>query len=446
MTQWRDDGHSHAGTIEELDPVARPARVGSSRSARIPALIVAALLVGVVAAGVSGRTERPSTPVPPMAATDASPAPPPTNSPTPPGVEPLSPPERAPATPKPGPAYLPVEPWLPELRFWLVVLSDGQRQARLELESTDGFYGTVSIGEAWGDDVRTRLFGKVGTNEAVRLADVRVPRVPDGSLDLPLELGSGLVDAVTLGSGDRRSGRTPSVLRYQIRLEQGHGGPGPGRLVAEVLTAYTTTYGESSSPGEARDRALASYEVQEALTHSSRCSRMLDPRTGRSEANLDGCLRFLAREGVTWAVTPGSAAPTAPEAPSTPTSAPAAPDGATYWLDLRLDGDSIALEALDEAADGSYEAYFPYAESWYVKAPVLGLYGHSIIDGRPVSMATVQLTKGPRGQPGTPVELASAPSPRNEDQGGSPFWSVTLTRGQPHGLAILVQVRPRITR
>lgn len=76
-----------------------------------------------------------------------------------------------------------------------------------------------------------------------------------------------------------------------------------------------------------------------------------------------------------------------------------------------------------------------------MKAPVLGLYGHSIIDGRPATMATLQLSKGPRGQPGTPVALASAPSP--VVNGRSSIWSVTLTRGQPNGLAILVQVRPR---
>ncbi|MDQ3493613.1 MAG: hypothetical protein M3452_10195, partial [Chloroflexota bacterium] len=183
-------------------------------------------------------------------------------------------------------------------------------------------------------------------------------------------------------------------------------------------------------------------EVQEALTLSTRCSRMLDPRIGRSEANLDGCLRFFARQGVTWTVTPGTSGPIAPT-PSPLASAPvppAAPDGATYWLDLRLDGELINLQPLVETADGTYEAYFPYAESWYVEAPVLGLYSHNTIDGWPVTMTALQLTKGPRGVPGLPFELASAPSPLHGD--ATTIWSVTLIRGQPHGLAVVVDVQP----
>jgi hypothetical protein len=80
-------------------------------------------------------------------------------------------------------------------------------------------------------------------------------------------------------------------------------------------------------------------------------------------------------------------------------------------LDLRLDGALIDLQPLEETADGSYQATFPYPETWYVEAPVLGLYGHGTTDGWPVTMATLQLTKGPRGVPGIPVELASGASP-----------------------------------
>ncbi len=312
MTQWRDPRHAEAGSIEELETVAAPTRVGSTRSGLIPAFIVGALLVGVVAVGVSGRTEAPQDGLPPLAAVDASPAPADSSSPTPAasaqGDEPFSPPRTQPATPETSPDYLPVDPWLPELRFWLVLVSDGQRQARLELESTDGFYGTISMGATWGDDVRTRLFGKAGTNEAVRLADVLVPRVPDGSLDLPLELDSGFIDPMSLGSTDaHRAWRRLSPLIYQLRLEQGGGHPGSALLVAEV--APDATYSVRGVPDASRDRALASAEVQEALTHSARCSRMLDPKLGRSEANLDGCLRFFARQGVTWEVTPGTEEP-----------------------------------------------------------------------------------------------------------------------------------------
>ncbi len=438
MTQRRDERRADTSSIEELGSVALPTRVGSTRSGLMPAFVVGALLVAVVAVGVSGRTEAPRTEVPPLAAAPTSPAPSASESPAP-SSSPQ--PSTRPATPEPTPRYEPTEPWSPDLRFWLVVLSDGQRLLRTDLELTDGFYRTVPIEGAWGDDVRARLVGRGGTDGAVPLADVRVPRVPDGSLDLPLELAGGLVDAVTLGSSDRSPRRGPSVLRYEIRLEQGCGSPGSGLLVAEVTRPSYITYSDPANLDEARDRALASGEVQEALTHSPRCSRMLDPRTGRSAANLDGCLRFFARQGVTWTVTPGEMAPTAPATPSPPpTLPPPSPDGATYWLDLRLDSELIDLQPLQETADGTYQASFPYPETWYVKAPVLGLYGHNTIDGWPVTMATLQLTKGPRGVPGLPVVLASAPSPLAG--GAVPIWSVTLIRGQPHGLAVVVDVRP----
>lgn len=240
MTQWRDEQDADLGSIEELETVARrPARVGSSRSARIPALIVATLLVGVVAAGVSGRTEPPPTPVPPMAATDASPAPPPSDSP---GDEPFSPPGPLPATPQPFPVEVTPD-FLSlgdELRFWLVVLSDDERLLRIDLDATHGFYQSVPIDRTWGDDIRARLVGRAGTNAAIRVADVRVVQAPNGSLDLPLELGSGIVRAQALESGDP-NGRL-SDLRYELRLEHGRGRPGPTLLVAEVYAAYTTTY------------------------------------------------------------------------------------------------------------------------------------------------------------------------------------------------------------
>ncbi len=307
MTQWRDRRHAEAGSIEELGTVAAPTRVGSTRSGLIPAFIVGALLVGVVAVGVSGRTEAPRDPLPPVAAASPAPSDPTSEAPdaSPQGDEPM--PVANPRTGGPFEVDALPEAWWTDLRFWLVVVSDGQRQARLELESTDGFYGTILIEGDWGGDIRVRLFGRAGTNDAIRVADIRVPRLPDGSLDLPLELDSGVVRAQAFGSGDP-NGRL-SDLRYELRLEPGRGRPGPTLLVAEVFAAYTTTYIESSSLDEARDRALASAEVQEALTHSPRCSRMLDPRLGRSEANLDGCLRFLARQGVTWEVTPGTEEP-----------------------------------------------------------------------------------------------------------------------------------------
>ncbi len=445
MAQWRDEENADAGTIEELAPVAQPARVGGNRSARIPALLVGAILVGVVAVGVSGRSVEPRTSVAPLTAASATPAPFSSADPTPVGAgqgdEPSPSRTLAPRPPAPFPVELSPEssPFGDELHFWLVLRADGEPLLRADLIAANGFRQRVPIGSVEDRDLRVRLVGRLGSNRALRLADVAVPRVPEGSLDLPLVLAVGLVEAGALGLG-----APLADLRYELRLESGPSRAG-SLLVAEVAQAYTTTTTYNDAPNQAaRDRALASGEVREALTHSSRCARMLDPRIGRSEANLDGCLPSLAREGVTWTVTPGTAASGGPTAQVPQASPPSVPDGATYWLDLRLDGQRITLQPLDEVPDGTYEAFFPYPESWYVKAPELGLYGPSIIDGRPAPMAIVQLSKGPRGQPGIPVELASGPVRRGLP--GSTFWSVTLTRGQPHGLAILVQVRPRITR
>ncbi|MDQ3492690.1 MAG: hypothetical protein M3452_05465, partial [Chloroflexota bacterium] len=302
MTQRRDERHADAGSIEELGSVALPTRVGSDRSALIPAFVVGALLVAVVAVGVSGRTEAPRDPVPPVAAFDASPTPPALGDPTHTPAPQRGGPRLAPTPGQPEPPSVDALPeiWWPsaELRFWLVLDSDDERLISTDLEATQGFYQAVPMTGALGDAVRARLFGRLGGNDRLQVADVLVPRVPDGSLDLPLELGGGPLPLALRTQPEH--GWSVGPLHYQLRLEQSRGRPGSPLLVAEVFAPYTTTYIESSSPSEARDRVLASAEVQEALTLSTRCSRMLDPRIGRSEANLDGCLRFFARQGVTW--------------------------------------------------------------------------------------------------------------------------------------------------
>lgn len=449
MTQWRDERDAETGSIEELGSVALPTRVGSARSGLVPAVVVGALLAAVVAVGVSGRAETPRDPLPPVAAADASPETPAPGDPTqtpalPPGAPPPGPTPRQPATP--GASALPeVRGPSGDLRLSLVLESEDERLLSIDLNAKQGFYRAVPLTEALGEVVRARLFGRLGANERMEMATVPVPRVPDGSLDLPLELGGGPLPAALRTEPKR--GPSSDPLHYRLRLEQSSGRSGSPLLVAEVFAPKTTTYTESSTLDEARDRLVASVAVREALTLSTRCSRMLDPRIGRSEANLDGCLRFFARQGVTSAVNPGGTAQTAPRASANEDSAPAAPappEGAAYWLDLRLRGETIALEVLEEVADGTYEAYFPYDEAWYVKAPVLGLYGRRQVDTSVATITTLQLTKGPRGQPGTPVELAAGPLPAVS--GRPPIWSVTLTRGQPDGLAVLVQVGPRLTR
>jgi len=238
---------------------------------------------------------------------------------SPDGDEPFASPRHGPGPPEPFPVYVPSEPWMPELRFWLVLRADGERLLRADLDASHGFYQAVRMQDSWDDGARARLFGQSGTDQAVRLRNVRVPWAPVGSLDLPLVLAVGLVEAGALGLG-----APLADLRYELRLESGPSRAG-SLLVAEVAQAYSTTTYNDAPNQAARDRALASGEVQEALTHSSRCSRMLDPRIGRSEANLDGCLRSFAREGVTWTVTPGTAASGGPPAQVPQASPPPAP-------------------------------------------------------------------------------------------------------------------------
>jgi len=329
----------------------------------------------------------------------------------------------------------------------LVLVSDGERLLRADLDRSNGFYQSVSIDDSWGDDVRARLFGRLGDNQAVRLTDMPVPRVPQGSLDLPLRLAEGFVDAEDLGSRDPN--QPLSDLHVRVRLEQGHGRPPSTLLVVDVVTAVVIRDDASAPGADAEedadanadgdanadadyDRALAKGATREALRRSSRCARMLDPRIGRSEANLEGCERAIVRAG------PVAASP------------PPAPAGAVYWLDLQLAGAPAQPTALEMRADGVYEEYFPYPESWYFRAPILGLYGRSP-QGEPVTIATVQLSRGPDGQPGLPVQLAYGPVRIGLPE--EPLWMVTLSRGQPHGLAVLVQivppdlsVRPRPTR
>lgn len=296
MTQWRDPRHAGAGSIEELGTVAAPTRVGSTRSGLIPAFIVGALLVGVVAVGVAGRTQDPRTPTPPLTAASASPAPPdaaftmPADSPE--GDEPLPPPSTQPAAPEPFPVHVAVEPWMPELRFSLVLRTDGEPLLRADLLAANGFRQTIPIESTWGDGVRVRLVGRFEGKRAVRLTDVPVPRVPDGSLDLPLELASGLVDAGALGLRDTR--RRLADLHVELRLEAGR--DGSTLLVAEVLPVLVS-YDDGTAPDAYFDRAVADDTAREGLRRSLRCSRMLDPRIGRSEANLEGCAQVIGGVG-----------------------------------------------------------------------------------------------------------------------------------------------------
>ncbi|CAN5700896.1 hypothetical protein BH24CHL8_BH24CHL8_07740 [soil metagenome] len=433
MAQWRDERDAGAGSIEELGSAARPARVGSSTSARIPALIVGTLLVGVVAVGVAGRSQAPRIPAPPAAAASTSPALPASTDQTPRATssseEPSSPTSTPDRRPLPRDVPLDLAPGL-DLRFWFLLVAENERLLRADLTPDNGFYQSVPIDDSWGDGVRARIFGRLGDDPAMRLTDTRVPSVPEGSLDLPLRLDESSVDAVTLGAL-RQDGRLDGLV-LRVRLEQGRGRPGPTLLIVEAVRTAVIQE-DAAAPESARDddrygstnadydRALASRATREALARSPRCARMLDPRLGRSEANLMGCERALMRAGTAGA------------------SIPPTPIGATYWLDLRLDGEAIALQALDAAAEGAHEAFFPYPESWYVRAPVLSLYGHSK-RGASATIATLQLSKGTRGQPGIPVELAHGPVQPGDM--GSPIWIVTLTRGQPHGLAVLVQVLP----
>ncbi len=433
MAQWRDERDAGAGSIEDLEPVARPARVGSSPSARIPALIVGTLLVGVVAVGVAGRSQAPRIPAPPAAAASSSPALPTSTDRTPRAASSSEEPSSPTSTPhrRPLPRDVPLDLAIGlDLRFWFLLVAENERLLRADLTPDNGFYQSVPIDDSWGDGVRARIFGRLGDNPKTRLTNTPVPVVPKGSLDLPLRLDESSVDAVTLGAL-RQDGRLGGLV-LRVRLEQGRGRPGPTLLIVEAVRTAVIRQ-DDSAPESARDaerygstnadydRALASRATREALARSPRCARMLDPRLGRSEANLMGCERALMRAGTAGA------------------SIPPAPIGATYWLDLRLDGEAIALQALDEAAGSAHEASFPYPESWYVSAPVLGLYGHST-QGAPATIATLQLSLGPNGQPGIPVELAHGPVQPGEV--GSATWMVTLTRGQPHGLAVLVRVRP----
>ncbi|MBA3307761.1 MAG: hypothetical protein H0T04_03635, partial [Chloroflexi bacterium] len=319
MAHWRDQRGQEEARIEELEPVARPARVGTSRSARIPALIVGALLVGVAAVGVSGRTEPPRDPATRLAAATGSPAPAASSGPTPEASSPdasssregdLSPaPGRGPAgrgllRSEPPPEVIPDRD---DLRFWLVLLSDGEPLLRADLNASNGFYQSVRIDDSMGDDLRARLFGRLGDDQAVRLTDIPVPRVRQRSLDLPLSLAESFIDAADLGSRDPNG--LSSDLHMRIRLEQGAGHPPSTMLVVDVLT--TVVINDATDPGAAAegdteaeaeaeadyDRALANGATREALRRSSRCARMLDPRIGRSEANLEGCERAIVRAG-----------------------------------------------------------------------------------------------------------------------------------------------------
>jgi hypothetical protein len=307
MAQWRDEENADAGTIEELAPVAQPARVGGNRSARIPALLVGAILIGVVAVGVSGRTAQPPIQVPPVAAVDASPTPRRPDSPAPvapQGHEPSSPPSTAPATTQPFPVevFSELRPFDDGLRLWLVILSDGRRLLRTELEPIHPFYQPLPSLDARGDDVRVRLVARLGSNRAVRVAEVTVPRVPDRSVDLPLELASGLINADPLGARDPH--RRLYDLHYALRLEGGRGRGLPAQLVAEISVMGTVSDDASaphttpSAPHTTRDRALASGAAREALRGAPRCARVLDPRTGRSEAALESCAPVLRRAGL----------------------------------------------------------------------------------------------------------------------------------------------------
>lgn len=222
MTQWRDEPPAGSGSIEELGSVARPARVGSSRSALIPALIVGALLVGVVALGMSGRSQDQRTAAPPpVSAVDASPRAP-EDSPAParsPDV--IDPPPPDPPRGGPGPTpSLSDNPLLQDdVLFWVELVDDEGPLVRGYLAPGEEHRVSMTITGARSDTVRVRLFGRIGDRATVRLTNVAIPDTSGQTLERPLLLDRRTLTAEEWPVEYRTDPLTD--LEYRLRLENG---------------------------------------------------------------------------------------------------------------------------------------------------------------------------------------------------------------------------------
>ncbi len=222
MTQWRDERPAGSGSIEELGSVARPALVGSSRSAVIPALIVGGLLAGVVALGISGRPPGPrDAEPPPAAAADTSPASlAPAQSPD--ATDPSATPGPTPSRPRPSQPPPPNNPLLQDdVLFWVELVDDEGTLVRGYLAPGEEHRVSMTITGARSENVRLRLFGRIGDQEPFRLANVAVPAT-SGPLERPLVLDNRTLTADDWPDGYSTDGLTD--LEYRLRLEGGLAG------------------------------------------------------------------------------------------------------------------------------------------------------------------------------------------------------------------------------